>query len=87
MGGSVFTAYRFPARIRATQTCKPVENNYSCGMAWYDAGHEQYSIATNMTGTVVFRVVGWDNCMDDKLNNYAGSTSGSLAEDHLQVWP
>lgn len=57
--------------------------------SWYDAGHDQYQLAgTNMTGgAVIFRVAGWDNCLDDKLNNYAGSTSGTLTEDHFQVWP
>jgi hypothetical protein len=56
--------------------------------AWFDAGHDQYHYATNLiVGTVIFRVAGWDNCLDDTLKNYPGSTSGTLDFRDRQVYP
>lgn len=55
--------------------------------AWFDAGHDAYQYATNITNTVKFRVAGSDNCFSDTLKNYAGSTSGNITSDEQQVYP
>lgn len=55
--------------------------------AWFDAGTKAYEAATNITGNVTFRVVGHNNCFNDKLSNYAGSTSGTISYVDQQVYP
>jgi hypothetical protein len=57
--------------------------------AWYDAGHDQYNNATGLTGisSIVFRVAGWDNCLDDTLKSPPDSTSGTLDYRDQQVYP
>lgn len=55
--------------------------------AWFDAGTKAYEPATNITGNVTFRVAGHDNCFNDKLTSYAGSTSGTITYVEQQVYP
>jgi hypothetical protein len=60
--------------------------------AWFDAGKTQYSYATNLTGTINFRVAGYPECMDDTLKNNTAPTSPSSAPGNLtqvteQVYP
>ena len=55
--------------------------------AWFDAGREQYSFATNLTDTIVFRACGWEDCMDDKLNSYSTTTSGDIVKEDSPVYP
>lgn len=55
--------------------------------AWYDAGHDAYHYATNISNTVIFRVAGSDNCFSDTLKSYAGGTSGNITSTTRQVWP
>lgn len=57
--------------------------------AWYDAGHAQYANGTGSDGpsTIIFRVAGWENCMDDTLKSSPDATSGDIVEDHQQVYP
>jgi hypothetical protein len=59
----------------------PVKN------AWFNAARKAYEGATNISHTVIFRVVGWDNCFNDTLQSYAGGTSGTLDWQDGQVWP
>ncbi len=60
--------------------------------AWFDAGHEEYQFATNSTGTIVFRVAGYPECMNDTIKNNTAPTSPSSAPGNLtkvdqQVYP
>jgi len=58
--------------------------------AWYDAGHTQYANLnpTNWTyGTIIFRVAGQDNCLNDKLKDYQSTTSGNITHQDQQVYP
>ncbi len=60
--------------------------------AWFDAGKTQYSYATNMTGTVSFRVAGYPECMGDTVQNNTtpaspSSTPGNLTQTPQQVYP
>jgi hypothetical protein len=59
--------------------------------AWFDAGHKQYLGATNLP-TVIFRVAGYPECMNDTVNNNTAPTSPSSAPGNLtkidqQVFP
>lgn len=54
------------------------------------AGYQQYHDADMSIwtyGTIIFRVAGQDNCLDDKLNDYQGTTSGNITQRTQQVWP
>ncbi len=54
--------------------------------AWFDAGidaYRKYSGLSNM----VFRVVGWEDCFDDKLKDFVSSPSGSLTYRQRIVYP
>jgi hypothetical protein len=60
--------------------------------AWFDAGHDQYQGATNLTGTITFRVAGYPECMNDTLKNNVAPTNPSSAPGNLtkvdqQVYP
>jgi hypothetical protein len=60
--------------------------------AWFDAGRTQYSYATNLTGTISFRVAGYPECMSDTLQNNTAPSSPSPAPGNLtsvtqQVYP
>ncbi len=55
--------------------------------AWFNGARETYEPATNIQNTVIFRVVGWDNCFNDTLQSYAGGTSDTLDWQDGQVWP
>lgn len=57
--------------------------------AWYGAGHDAYHNATNIPSgsTVVFRVAGFENCFNDTLQRYAGSTSGDIISHTQPVYP
>ena len=64
----------------------------SVANAWFDAAREQYSYATNMTGTVSFRVAGYPECMGDTLQNNTAPaapspTPGNLTQVTEQVYP
>ena len=60
--------------------------------AWFDAGRTQYSYATNLTGTISFRVAGYPECMGDTLQNNIAPSSpspapGNLTQVSSQVYP
>jgi len=60
--------------------------------AWFDAGTEEYSNATNMTGTVSFRVAGYPECIADTLQNNTAPSApspnpGNLTSVTQQVYP
>ena len=57
--------------------------------AWFQAGRDQFSNATGLTGvsTIVFRVAGWDNCLGDTLTSFPDATSGTLDYEDRQVYP
>ena len=55
--------------------------------AWFDAGTKAYEATTNITDSVTFRVAGHDNCFNDKLTSFAGSTSGTITYVEQQVFP
>jgi hypothetical protein len=60
--------------------------------AWFDAGHDQYQYATNLTGTITFRVAGYPECMSDTIQNNTAPTSpssapGNLTKTDQQVYP
>jgi hypothetical protein len=60
--------------------------------AWYDAGHDQYHYATNLTGTIVFRVACYPECLHDKIKDNTApsnpsSAPGNLIDDDQQVYP
>jgi len=59
----------------------------SIPQAWFGAGHDAYQYATNITGTVSFRVAGSDNCFSDTLTSYPGSTSGNITFQDSQIYP
>lgn len=60
--------------------------------AWFDAGHDQYQNATNLTGIISFRVVGYPECMDDTIKDNVApsnpsSSPGNLTKVDQQVYP
>jgi hypothetical protein len=55
--------------------------------AWFAAGQKQYSYATNITHTITFRVAGWSDCMNDKLDSYSATTTGGITKVDQQVYP
>lgn len=60
--------------------------------AWFDAGHDQYQYATNLTGTITFRVAGYPECMNDTIKNNVAPSNPSPAPGNLikvdnQVYP
>jgi hypothetical protein len=60
--------------------------------AWFQAGQTQYSYATNLTFTIVFRVASYPECLNDTLQNNTPPASPSPAPRNLthqdqQVWP
>jgi len=55
--------------------------------AWFDAGTTLCSWTTNLTETMVYRVTGWQNCMDDTLSSYPTNTTGSVITQDKQVSP
>ncbi len=55
--------------------------------AWFAAGRKQYEIATNLTGTISFRAFGWEDCIDDRLDNYSPTTSGDIVHEDSIVYP
>jgi hypothetical protein len=60
--------------------------------AWFQAGKTQYSYATNLTGTITFRVAGYPECMNDTIKNNTAPSSpspapGNLTQTPEQVYP
>ena len=59
---------------------------FSAGKKYYDTLKAENKIPNTLT-TVIFRVTGWDNCMDDKLTSYPDIGTGSLTVKDQQVYP
>ncbi len=55
--------------------------------AWFSAGRKQYQGDTSLTNDITFRVFGWEDCMDDKLNSYSPTTSGDIVHEDSLVYP
>jgi hypothetical protein len=54
--------------------------------AWFDAGVKAYGRYSSLSN-VVFRVIGWDDCFDDKLKDFVSSPGGDLDFRVRQVYP
>lgn len=51
--------------------------------AWFDAGHDQYAGATNLTATITFRVAGYPECMADSIKTNVAPTNPSATPRNL----
>jgi hypothetical protein len=78
--------------IGADWTKNMLKKKQSIVDAWFNAGRSQYQYATNLTGTISFRVAGYPECMDDTIKNNTEPTSpssapGNLTKQDSQVYP
>jgi hypothetical protein len=71
-----------------------IKGKQTIRQAWFDAASKQYREAAPgaITNTVVFRVTGYPECIDDTLANSTDPSSpsptpGNLTERHSQVYP
>jgi hypothetical protein len=69
-------------RLWASKMC----NQEPVSTAWFNAAQEAY-LGSTVIDPVIFRVVGYDNCFSDTLQNYAAGTSGTLDWRDRQVAP
>jgi len=71
-----------------------VKSKQKISTGWFNAASKQYHEAAPgaITNTVIFRVTGYPECMDDKVNAYTdpsspSATPGNLTKQDQQVYP
>jgi len=71
--------------IGANWTKNMLKKKQAITDAWFNAGRSQYQYATNLTGTISFRVAGYPECMSDTVKNNTAPSSPSPAPGNLTV--
>jgi hypothetical protein len=69
-----------------------IKNKQNVRDAWFAAGRSEYAAATNMSNTVIFRVAGYPDCIDDTIQNTNSPANpspapGNLVSRDATVWP
>ena len=58
-------------------------NNETIMQAWFDAGNAAYQAEVNNPDTIIFRVAGYPECLNDYLTNNVAPYSPSSAPGNL----